>query len=104
MRASQSELADLFSAFRPLFTRPTYARALTLLEGALLSLGCRTVAAALRVSGLEDHPRFESYHRVLSRASWSALQASRILLLLQFARAYLVILPFSVQLARLLAC
>ncbi|HVG27622.1 MAG TPA: transposase [Acidobacteriaceae bacterium] len=85
MCTSRSELADLFSAFRPLFTRPTYARAQTLLEGALLSLGCRTVAAALRVSGLEDHPRFESYHRVLSRASWSAHQASRILLLLLVA-------------------
>lgn len=82
MHSSRSELADLFSAFRPLFTRPTYARALTLVEGAILSLGCRTVAAALRVTGLQDHPRFERYHRVLSRASWSALQASRILLLL----------------------
>jgi DDE superfamily endonuclease len=82
MHSSESELADLFSAFRPLFTRPTYARALTLVEGAILSLGCRTVAAALRVTGLQDHPRFERYHRVLSRASWSALQASRILLLL----------------------
>lgn len=82
MHSSQSELADLFSAFRPLFTRPTYARALTLVEGAILSLGCRTVAAALRVTELQDHPRFERYHRVLSRASWSALQASKILLLL----------------------
>ena len=71
MRTGRSELVELFSAFRPLFTRPTYARALTLLEGAILSLGCRTVAAALRVTGLQDHPRFESYHRVLSRASWS---------------------------------
>ena len=35
MCTSRSELAGLFSAFRPLFTRPTYARALTLLEGAL---------------------------------------------------------------------
>jgi hypothetical protein len=40
------------------------------------------VTAALRISGLEAQRTFQNYHRVLSRARWSALQASRILLCL----------------------
>jgi hypothetical protein len=30
--------------------------------------------------GLDQHKRFHRYHRVLSRASWSSLEASRVLL------------------------
>ena len=30
--------------------------------------------------GLDQHKRFHRYHRVLSRARWSNLQASRVLL------------------------
>jgi hypothetical protein len=30
--------------------------------------------------GLDQHKRFHRYHRVLSRASWSSREASRILL------------------------
>ena len=30
--------------------------------------------------GLDQHKRFHCYHRVLSRASWSSREASRILL------------------------
>lgn len=41
----------------------------------------RTVSAILRVMGKGDAPAFQTYHRVLNRAQWSALQASRILLL-----------------------
>jgi hypothetical protein len=78
----KDELAELFSEFAPLFTRPTFAHALLLLKGAILSLGSRTVAAALRAVGLQDDPHFLNYHRVLSRARWSALKASRLLLML----------------------
>jgi hypothetical protein len=76
----QDELDQLFAEFAPLFTRPTFANALRLLKGAILSLGSRTVAAALRAVGLQDDPHFLNYHRVLSRARWSARNASRILL------------------------
>ncbi|WP_373292150.1 transposase [Deinococcus ruber] len=48
--------------------------------GALLSPGKRTVTAALRVLGLADDPRFDTFHRLLNRARWSSLQASRVLL------------------------
>jgi hypothetical protein len=76
----QDEFAQLFAEFAPLFTRPTFTHALLLLEGAILSLGSRTVAAALRAVGLQHDPHFLNYHRVLSRARWSARQAARILL------------------------
>jgi hypothetical protein len=48
--------------------------------GAILAPGRRTVSSALRAMGLDQHKRFHRYHRVLSRASWSSRQASRILL------------------------
>jgi hypothetical protein len=76
----QDELDQLFAEFAPVFTRPTFANALRLLKGALLSLGSRTVAAALRALGLQDDPHFLNYHRVLSRARWNARKASSILL------------------------
>ena len=37
------------------------------------------MASALRAMGLDREKRFHRYHRVLSRASWASLKASRIL-------------------------
>jgi hypothetical protein len=56
-----------------------------LVVGALLAPGQRTVTSALRVMGLSQERHFQSYHRVLSRATWSSREVSRILfgLLLQ---------------------
>ena len=48
--------------------------------GAILAPGRRTVSSALRAMGLDQEKRFHRYHRVLSRARWSSLEASRILL------------------------
>jgi hypothetical protein len=76
----KDELAEMFAEFAPLFTRPTFANALLLLKGAILSLGSRTVAAALRAVGLQHDPHFLNYHRVLSRARWRASKAAQILL------------------------
>ncbi|WP_407542903.1 transposase [Deinococcus radiomollis] len=45
-----------------------------------MSPGKRTVTAALRVLGLADDPKFGTFHRLLNRARWSSLQASRVLL------------------------
>jgi hypothetical protein len=80
MQACASELTELFAAFAPLFTRPTFCNALALVEGAILTVGFRTVAAALRVLGLQDHGSFANYHRVLARARWDCRKASLILL------------------------
>jgi hypothetical protein len=71
--------------FAPRFSRRVWCRALVLLGGAILAPGHRTVAAALRVMGLEREPRFERYHRVLNRARWSGLAVSRVLLSLLVA-------------------
>jgi hypothetical protein len=48
--------------------------------GAILAPGRRTVGSTLRAMGLDGFVRFHRYHRVLSRARWSSLEASRILL------------------------
>lgn len=66
--------------FAPLFSRPVWCHVQLLLVGAVLCRGARTVTAVLRVMGLGHEKRFEKYHRVLSRARWSGLQGSKILL------------------------
>jgi hypothetical protein len=73
-------IIQILQAFAPAFTAPTFANALVLLYGAILTVGRRTVAAALRAVGLADHPHFGTYHRVLNRARWSPLRLSRLLL------------------------
>jgi hypothetical protein len=70
----------VLAAFAPLFSRRVWPHAQLLLVGALLAPGARTVTAALRVMGLSGERHFTNYHRVLNRATWSARQASRILL------------------------
>lgn len=67
-------------AFQPLFSKPVGQRAIVLVIGALLAVRARTVAAALRVVGLGGDDRFGAYHRVLSRAHWSAREAAHRLL------------------------
>jgi hypothetical protein len=66
--------------FAPLFSDRVWLHAQVLLLGAILTSGPRTVTAALRVMGLATERRFTNYHRVLNRATWSARQASQILL------------------------
>jgi hypothetical protein len=51
-----------------------------LLTGAILSPRVRTVANALRVTGLSGDKHFQNYHRVLARARWNCLAVSRRLL------------------------
>jgi DDE superfamily endonuclease len=76
----------MLAPFVPLFSRRVWCHAQLLLLGAILAPGARTVTASLRVMGLAMEHRFTNYHRVLNRATWSALQASRILLGLLVAR------------------
>jgi hypothetical protein len=75
-----AELMNLIVVFASLFSKPVFEHAKTLLLGTILAPGKRTVTAALRVMGLSSHKNFQTYHRVLNRARWSALEASRILL------------------------
>ena len=75
-----AELLPLIVEFAPLFSKRVWQHAQVLLIGAILAPGKRTVTSCLRAMGLSDERRFEKYHRVLNRARWSALAASRILL------------------------
>jgi len=74
------ELTTLIVAFAPLFSKPVWRHVQVLIAGAILAPGKRTVTSALRVMGLSDDKHFQNYHRVLNRAVWSSLAASRILL------------------------
>ncbi len=74
------ELMKFVIAFAPLFSKPVFNRVKVLLTGAILSPHSRTVTNALRVMGKSGEKHFQNYHRVLSRALWSCLKGSRILL------------------------
>ena len=71
-------MGELIEVFSP----RTRDHVLTLVAGALLTPGRRTVTAALRVMGLGQTPRFTSYHRVLNRNTWSSRDLARRLLAL----------------------
>lgn len=75
-----SALTSLIVAFAPLVSKPVRQHVQVLLVGAILAPGKRTVTSALRVCGLSQERHFQTYHRVLNRARWSSLRASRILL------------------------
>ncbi|WP_236039202.1 transposase [Ktedonobacter robiniae] len=72
----------LLAPFRCAFTKPTWQKVVLLVEGALLTHGHRTVTAALRAVGRQEERHFNRFHHVLSRARWSPLLISRLLLLL----------------------
>jgi hypothetical protein len=80
MPTLSAEYLTLILTFAPVFTKRVWRHAQVLLAGAILAPGKRTVTAALRVMGLNDHRHFQTYHRVLNRAVWSGLAVSRILL------------------------
>src|SRR3954452_1029027 len=70
----------LLRPFEPIFSSRVWPWATTLLVGAILAPGPRTIAATLRVLGLQDDRPFGTYHRVLNRARWSSRALSPILL------------------------
>lgn len=74
--------AEFIVAFAPVFSKRVFQSVPGLLIGAILATGKRTVTAVLRVMGLDQQTHFQTCHRVLNRAVWSGLAASRILLLL----------------------
>jgi hypothetical protein len=80
MRTLPTEMIRVLAPFAPLFSERVWQHAQVLLMGAILAPGRRTVGSALRAMGLEREKRFHRYHRVLSRASWSSREASRLLL------------------------
>ena len=75
-----SEFQAVIIPYVRLFSRRVFAHVQLLLLGAILAPGKRTVTAALRIVGLGQQPGWHKYHRVLSRARWSARAASHVLL------------------------
>lgn len=73
------------TAFAPLFSSRVWRHVPLLVAGAILAPGHRMVSSVLRVVGLSHVRSFQTYHRVLNRAKWSSLDASRILLRLLLA-------------------
>jgi hypothetical protein len=82
MNERPTDLLAIIEPFAPLFTARVWSHARVLLIGAILAPGTRAVAAALRIMSLDHERCFHKYHRVLSRARWSTLGASRRLLAL----------------------
>jgi hypothetical protein len=75
-----AEIITVLAHFQPAFTQPSYQKVVVLLVGTLLARGRRTVTAALRAVGLQQHKQWAKYHHLLNRASWSGLLVSQILL------------------------
>jgi hypothetical protein len=74
------EIMTIFTPFMQVFSRRVWDWAQILIIGAILAPGKRTVTSVLHVLGLKDDKQFQRYHRVLSRARWSSLAVSKILL------------------------
>jgi hypothetical protein len=80
MRTPPTMMIRVLAPFAPLFSERVFEHVQVLMAGAILTPGKRTVSSALRAMGLDQHKTFHRYHRVLSRAKWSSMEASRILL------------------------
>lgn len=78
-------IIQVLRQFEPVFSERVWEWAKSLLVGAILTPGQRTVTAALRAMGLSDEAQYQNYHRVLNRAVWSSWQVSCILLRLLLA-------------------
>lgn len=69
----------LLLSFSIAFSRPSFQRALTLLIGAALTMGRRTVTNTLWTVRAIAPGHFSSYHRLFSRASWSLWPLGKVL-------------------------
>jgi hypothetical protein len=76
---ASAKLATWMQPFSESFTTPTWHHVLVLVAGAVVAPGRRTVAAALRVTGLDQDTRFTNYHRVLNRNRWCSRAIARLL-------------------------
>jgi hypothetical protein len=81
MTTFPNEFLTLIISYAGLFSKRVFAHVKLLLAGAILAPGKRTVCGVLRIVGFSREQNFHKYHRVLSLAHWSGLQAGRILLL-----------------------
>jgi hypothetical protein len=73
-------MATVIGAFAPRSSRRVFEHAKRLVVGAILALGKRTITSVLHVMGRSRDEHCQNDHRVLSRAWWLPLDASRLLL------------------------
>src|SRR5512141_523743 len=74
-------MITILSEFAPvIYGISTWYKVEVLVTGAILATGKRTVSAVLRAMGLSQDRNYAMYHHVLSRAVWSGLAVSTILL------------------------
>ncbi len=74
-----NDIMALLVPFAPLFSSRVWRHIPVLVAGTILAPGRRMVSSVLRALGLTQLPSYQTYHRVLNRAVWSSLGASRIL-------------------------
>jgi hypothetical protein len=70
----------ILEPFMALFSQRVWCHVEVLIIGTILAQGKRTVTQALRAMGLGGEAHYINYHRVMSRAKWSSLEAAKILL------------------------
>ena len=85
MNSLPAFILSVLLPFATLFSKPSWKKALTLMLGALICKGKRTVCSALRAMGLGNDRGFAKYHHLLNRCKWSTLEASKILFLMLLA-------------------
>ena len=74
-------MITILTDFAPaIYGQTTWYKIEVMVAGAILATGKRTVSAVLRVMGLSQEHNYPKYHQVLSRAVWSGLAVSAILL------------------------
>jgi hypothetical protein len=72
------EQVDPFA--QAIYGESTWEKVHIMVIGAILTSGKRRVSAVLRVMGMSQERNYPKYHQVLSRAAWSGLAISLILL------------------------
>lgn len=77
-----AEIIRLLSAFAPLFSHRVFRHVQVLVVGAILTPGRRTITNILRIMSLQHQRHFQTYHRVLNRATWSSRKVAQALLTL----------------------
>lgn len=76
-----SSIISVLSIFFPLFSQPSYQSFLFLFHAHVLSKGRRTITEMLKRMGLRQIKNYSKYHDFFSKAKWSSLNGSKILLM-----------------------
>lgn len=79
MGSVPKSLRVVFLAWSTMFSESVFEKFMTLLQGAVLTTGRRTVCRILRLVGSLANAHPSSYHRVLSHRRWSMWPMARVL-------------------------